>query len=140
MRVVGLVLALLLVIGTGEVGLRRNRRRRSESERLEKNGIPVVGTVVELGRVSAGKYGAHKWSATIAYTVRGEEHRTMEQWWPDDDRPTKEGTTIDLMVDPEDPKRAMVSRVSAPTVESDRFWRAFQVVLSVGVIVAFVLA
>lgn len=140
MRVVGLILALLLVIGVGEVAVRRNRRRRAELERLKAHGLPIVGTVVGLRRVSAGKYGAYKWAATISYNVVGEEYRIVEQWWPDDNRPTQEGSSIDLVVDAADPKRAMVTGGSTPSVESDRFWRIFEVVLSVGAIIAFVLA
>lgn len=139
MRVAGLVLMLLLVVGIGEVSVRRNRRRRAELERLKAHGTPVVGTVVGLRRVSAGKYGAYKWSATIGYVALGAEHLLVEQWWPDDNRPTQEGVSIELVVDPENPKRAMVTGASTLSVESDRFWRIFQVVLATGVVVVFLI-
>ena len=140
LRVVGLLAALVLVAVVGELSIRRNRRTRASRIDFANRGVAVTGRVVSLDKVSAGKYGSFKWSATIAYEIDGRMFSCRESWWPGDGHPEQVGAPIPLLVDPADGGSAVVAGNAAPGVEGDRFWRLFELVMAVGVIVAFALS
>ena len=100
----------------------------------------MTGRVVALDKVRVGKYGSYKWSATIAYEIDGRAFSCRESWWPGKGHPEQVGAPIPLLVDPVDSASVAVAGDAAPGVESDRFWRLFELIMAVGVVVAFVLS
>lgn len=133
-------MAIVGSVAMCETIVRRNRRALREHAHLADSGVPVVGTVTELRKVSAGKYGAHRWAATITYELADRSYELTEQWWPGDGQPERVGDMVHLRVHPTEPSRAVVVGDGAPTPEPDRIWRVLEVALSLGFVVAFVVA
>lgn len=140
LRVIGLFAALVVVVVVAELSIRRGRRTRASRIDLANRGVAVTGRVAALDKVRAGKYGSYKWSATITYEIDGQTFSCRESWWPGEGHPEQVGAPIPLLVDPVDGGSAVVAGDAAPGVESDRFWRVFELLMTVGIVVVFVLS
>jgi hypothetical protein len=139
-RWIGLALMLAGIVAIGELALHRNRRARRQRADLLAHGVDVVGSVAAIRSVRVGTYGGQQWRAVITFELAGAPHRVEEQWWPGDGLPATVGAAVPLRVDPRDPSRVLVNPGRPPSIEADRVWRGFQLLLAALTLLAFVVA
>ena len=137
LKVLGVVAITAVFAVLGALIIRRNRRDRTNRALLAEHGTRVRGRIVTLTKVTAGKYGSYKLRAEIRYQFGGTERTHVAAWWPHEAAGLAVATTIDLLVDPDQPDLAVVAGDAAPDIENDAVWRW----LTVGVaVVALALA